>query len=113
MEPIADLSALKPIVDGLVKRGLMLELTPAGRGQIVTHNLYEESELAEVRARGAGHEPQVGSSGGLPTRPSVASLGSEDLAARLSSEITELRDEVARLRERLEELESKLASGSI
>src|SRR5580765_791333 len=37
MEPIADLAALKPIVDGLVQRGLMLELTPAGRGQIVSH----------------------------------------------------------------------------
>src|SRR5439155_20205248 len=40
MEPIADLAALKPIVDALVARGLMLELSPPGRGQIVSHNLY-------------------------------------------------------------------------
>src|SRR5262245_15976432 len=46
MEPIADMAALKPIVDGLVSRGLMIELTPPGRGQIVSHNLYLDSELA-------------------------------------------------------------------
>ena len=32
MEPIADLAALKPIVDGLIQRGLMLELSRAGPG---------------------------------------------------------------------------------
>src|SRR5262245_60358319 len=42
MEPIADLAALKPIVDGLSSRQLMIELTPPGRGQVVSHNLYEE-----------------------------------------------------------------------
>src|SRR5439155_10445391 len=51
MEPIADLAALKPIVEGLVKRGLMIELTGPGRGQIVTHNLHAEPELAELRSR--------------------------------------------------------------
>jgi len=40
MEPIEDLGALKPIVDDLVARKLMIELTPPGRGQMVTHNLY-------------------------------------------------------------------------
>src|SRR5918996_705209 len=40
MEPIADVAALKPVVDGLVKKGLMIELTGPGRGQIVSHNLY-------------------------------------------------------------------------
>src|SRR5436309_10258098 len=51
MEPIPDLPALKPIVGALVKRGLMIELSAPGRGQIVSHNLYEERERAEVRAR--------------------------------------------------------------
>src|SRR5262245_30590516 len=35
MEPIEDLAALRPVVAGLLERGLMIELTPAGRGQIV------------------------------------------------------------------------------
>ena len=45
MEPIADLSALKPIVDGLIERKLMIALTPPGRGQIVAHNLYPPGEV--------------------------------------------------------------------
>ena len=60
MEPIADMAALKPIVDALVERGLVLELTPAGRGQIVSHNLYLPQELGEVRAAIGGqarHSP--------------------------------------------------------
>jgi predicted esterase len=54
MEPIADLAALKPIVDGLVARGLMIELTPPGRGQIVSHKLYLAPELEELRSRHSG-----------------------------------------------------------
>src|SRR6476660_4276321 len=50
MEPIADLGALKPIVEALMSRNLMIELTLPGRGQIVSHNLYPEAELAELRA---------------------------------------------------------------
>ncbi len=55
MDPIPDVNALKPIVDGLVQRGLMLELTPPGRGQIVSHNFYKERELVELQAKYAGH----------------------------------------------------------
>lgn len=51
MEPIADLPALKPVVETLLERGLMIELTPAGRGQIVSHNLYLPAELEELRGR--------------------------------------------------------------
>jgi uncharacterized protein YceH (UPF0502 family)/predicted enzyme related to lactoylglutathione lyase len=54
MEAIEDLAALKPIVADLVARTLMIELTPAGRGQIVSHNLYPPSELADLRSQHAG-----------------------------------------------------------
>src|SRR6478736_1609724 len=57
MEPIADLAALKPVVDSLVNKGLMIELTSPGRGQVVSHGLYKERELGEVKARFAGHVP--------------------------------------------------------
>ncbi len=55
MEPIEDLTALKPIVEGLVERKLMIELTPPGRGQIVSHNLYEPEELAGLRGLHGRH----------------------------------------------------------
>ena len=68
MEAIEDLAALKPIIADLVARKLMLELTPAGRGQIVSHNLYLPGELAELRARHAGR-----AEGGSPaaSRPTL------------------------------------------
>jgi len=113
MEPIADLPALKPIVDALVKRRLMIELTAPGRGQIVSHNLHAEPELAALRARLAGHPPPAASFHERAPAPATATPGgTEDAFAGLRSEIAELRAEVARLRERMSKLESRLAPGS-
>ena len=58
MEPIEDLAALKPIVQGLVERKLMIELTSPGRGQLVSHNLYPSGELATLRAQHGRHAGQ-------------------------------------------------------
>lgn len=96
MEPIADLGALQPIVDALVRRGLMIELTPPGRGQIVTHNLYPAEELDEVRANLSGS----GSAG--------ADAGTRERT--VNPELAELRAEVAELRQRVLDLEEKLGS---
>ncbi len=113
MEPISDLTELKPIVDGLLARGLMLELTPSGRGQIVSHGLYLEPELAALRARLSGHAPREASmtshdtDGASPRRapPTVD-------ASALAAEVAELREEIAALRSRLEQLESRLGESS-
>lgn len=51
MEAIEDVAALKTIVDGLVERKLMLELSAPGRGQVVSHNLYTPAELETVRTQ--------------------------------------------------------------
>jgi uncharacterized protein YceH (UPF0502 family) len=91
MEPIADLKALQPIVEGLVQRGLMIELTPPGRGQIVTHGLYPREELQELRELGAG--AAVSS----PGRPTPA-----------GEELAELRAEIAELRQRVQDLEARM-----
>ena len=53
MEPIADVAALRPIVQELINRGLVISLTPEGRGQIVTHALYLEEEMEKVRRKAA------------------------------------------------------------
>jgi uncharacterized protein len=112
MEPIEDLAALKPIVAGLVDRGLMIELTPSGRGQVVSHNLYLEPELAQLRA-------DPGAEGSRPAvaheRAAVASehaaapatAGTTGAVAAMTAEIAELREELARLRDRVSALEAK------
>jgi uncharacterized protein YceH (UPF0502 family) len=118
MEPIQDLDELKRIVDGLIQRNLMVELSPAGRGQVVSHNLYPEWELeavtksvaAGISGAGVGgssgdqHDDaesrgsKTGSSGQQPTR-------SAEVGSGLASELQALREEVILLRQRLEKLE--------
>jgi hypothetical protein len=118
MEPIADMAALKPVVDSLVAKGLMIELTSPGRGQIISHGLYKERELNELKTRFAGYvappsyddaPPLVAGTAG----PAVAAQSSARIAhqgvtadqfAELSVEVAELRAEVARLKDKLESL---------
>jgi uncharacterized protein len=121
MEPIADTAALKPVVDSLLKKGLMVELTPAGRGQVVSHNLYKERELTEIRAQFAGYvapaaaddSDQAERSVALAPRPAPAAAPAQrgvmrDEFAELAVEVAELRAEVARLKDLVRSLESKL-----
>jgi uncharacterized protein YceH (UPF0502 family) len=99
MEPIEDLAALRPIVDALVARRLMIELTPAGRGQIVSHGLYLPGELAGLMVQTAG--------GGAP---GPAAHSEADVhRGGLATEVAALREEVERLREEVRELKARLA----
>jgi uncharacterized protein YceH (UPF0502 family) len=50
MEPIPGLSELRPLVESLRKKQLIILLTPPGRGCVLTHALYQDHELAKVRA---------------------------------------------------------------
>ncbi len=57
MEPIKDVGDLQPIVDSLRQKGLLIYLTPPGRGGIVTHNLYQPQELAKLKSEhGSGSD---------------------------------------------------------
>jgi uncharacterized protein YceH (UPF0502 family) len=124
MEPIADLGALKPVVDSLVKKGLMIELSGPGRGQVVSHNLYKERELTELKTRFAGHVPApstsdedapplvtgtAGPAAAVATGVRLTPPGvTADQFAELSVEVAELRAEVARLKDQLQSLDAKL-----
>jgi uncharacterized protein YceH (UPF0502 family) len=125
MEPITDLVALKPVLEGLMKKNLVISLTPEGRGQVVSHNLYKERELVELRARYAGHvavaddAEEVGnaapasSSAPRPASATPAATFSpggvtKDMFAELELEVTTLRADVARLRGELRDLQQQL-----
>src|SRR5262245_30837790 len=116
MEPVADLAALKPVVDSLVKKGLMIELTASGRGQMVSHNLYKDRELAEIKAHVASHVSPPTSADDAPVReraPAAAPAGvTVDQFAELSVEVAELRAEVLRLKDQVQGLESKLQAAA-
>ena len=112
MEAIADLNALKPVVDGLVSRALVVELTSAGRGQIITHGIYKERELVELRARFAGHvpaalgddEPSSPARSAANGNASIARYATADSVAELAVDVAELRAEIARLRTEVQRL---------
>lgn len=128
MEPLPDLSALKAVVDLLLSKNLMIELTPHGRGQVVSHNLYKERELVELRAEYAGHTGAPNDAGEEGTTsahashaaasphqiqrghaaPPTAGAITRDMFAELEVEVAELRAEMARVREELREIREKL-----
>jgi len=57
MDPIPDLDVLRGLLDGLAARGLVVWLSPPGRGRMLTHGLLPAEKLEKVRA-------QLGMSGG-------------------------------------------------
>jgi uncharacterized protein YceH (UPF0502 family) len=50
MDPIADLDALRTHLDRLADRGLVVWLSPPGRGRMLTHGLLPPEKLEKVRA---------------------------------------------------------------
>ncbi len=58
MDPIPDLDALRPLLASLREKGLVVSLTPEGRGHVVTHALYEPRELEKLRAEFASATPR-------------------------------------------------------
>ncbi|NOZ39926.1 MAG: DUF480 domain-containing protein [Planctomycetes bacterium] len=100
MEPIAGISELRPILDSLNGKGLLLYLTPPGRGCIVTHSLYQEQELEKLRAEHGNVHVEAPAPTAKPPTPSVAS----NTAPTDNNEIALLRAEVAALRKELKEM---------
>jgi uncharacterized protein YceH (UPF0502 family) len=47
---IKGIGDLVPVVNRLIEKGLIIELTPKGRGQMVTHNLYREDEVTRLQS---------------------------------------------------------------
>ena len=102
MHPIASLDELRPILDGLVAKGLALYLTPPGRGCTVTHNLYPSEELSRVQQKsgtaGTTHTPTATPS--APQRTTAPARSSEELES-LRAEVADLRRDLAATTDRL------------
>ena len=112
MEPIPDLSALRPVLNSLKEKGLVISLTPEGRGHIVTHALYEERELDKLRAEFEGQtartiesdEPHVS-----PPRPTAAAIApASNELAELRAQVNDLQEQLSRLRDEFDQLATSL-----
>ncbi|MFN7732965.1 MAG: DUF480 domain-containing protein [Pirellula sp.] len=114
MEPIADLDELKRLLDALKARNLIVELSPPGRGQIVSHNLYPEWELEAVQksvAAGASAAVMLEDADDAPTTPRSSASSSAPQSSRAeahAADIAELKATVERLTQRLERLEKEI-----
>jgi len=103
MEPIADLTALRAVLDALRAKQLVIDITPPGRGQIISHALYEPEELERLRSRHHGAaEPADGEPPLVRARPIPASV--QPQAGGLAEELRSVRAELAELRRELEAL---------
>jgi len=107
MEPIADMNGLKPVLNSLIEKGLVVELTPEGRGQTVSHALYEPREMTELRARFADGAALGSGAASAPIRSTApaAPAADPDALTELKDVVDSLRGELADLRDRLEQLE--------
>jgi uncharacterized protein len=107
MEPIADLAALRTVLDSLRAKRLIIDITPPGRGQIISHALYEPEELERLRNRFHGgtdvHEAGPPTSRGGSS--SAAATGAQSqMGGGLDEELRSLRAELVELRRELEAL---------
>ena len=126
---LPDVSSLRPVLQSLIEKGLVIALTPAGRGQVVTHALYQERELEKVRSQfsGAGTDVAAGGAPATPSRststpssrpapaqptapsPTPATAGGGDEVAALRAEVQSLRDEMTRIKKEIEDIWSNLS----
>jgi uncharacterized protein YceH (UPF0502 family) len=121
MEPIADLATMRTIFNNLKAKNLVIELTPPGRGQIISHNLYEPDELARLKERlgstATSYEPAPAATAARPSAtggvaPAAASSPSHAAVSSITApassgngeELRTLRAELAELRRELEAL---------
>ena len=108
MEPIADLSALRPVLASLRSKGLLISLTPEGRGHVVAHGLYLPGEIDKLKAQYGGAYVPSGEEherASAPERPSpIPAARALAGGQTLQGEVDALRAELAELRKDLENL---------
>jgi len=100
MHPFSDLSALHTVVKQLCDKGLVEPMSPAGRGQLFTHTLFQDQEKQYLTAR--VEKRQAAQSEGAKSTVGDHS----DLVGKLVSRLEEVTTRIDELEKRLAELES-------
>jgi uncharacterized protein len=117
MDPIDDLNALRELLTSLKGKGLVIPLTPDGRGQVFTHALYPERDLEHQRVKYASQQATAddddaeaseprGTATVAPPRPAAAphparSAGDADV---LRQTVEQLRGQVRQQQDEIQEL---------
>ena len=89
------------MLQSLLDKQLIVELTPAGRGQVITHNLYSPKRLAEL-------QEQYASGAFTPARPATAARAAAAVSLEefeaLKGLVDELTEELKSLKDAFEQL---------
>jgi uncharacterized protein YceH (UPF0502 family) len=113
MEPIKDLGELQPTLDSLHEKGLVVYLTPPGRGSIVTHALYLEQEMEKIRREAGAHAgiEAYAPSGEMAAATGASHRGTSSAALApnrmQSADENSVRDDLSRLQDELTELKQQ------
>ncbi len=122
---IEGLDELRPILASLKEKGLLLELTPPGRGQIITHHLYLPNELERLQLQFRGFQAKDDEDSdeedsdddgaeGEPAAPESGSrrstMPSEPLPSGLLHRIDRLESMILNLQEQVIELKKMIES---
>ena len=118
MEKIPDMAALKPVLLSLTQKKLVFPLTPPGRGQKLTHNLYLPEQLAKLQREygesGSPAKSEVSVKDSTSDRPESmgadVAAGHQQTAAESQkpADWSQLQDRLAALEERVARLERQL-----
>jgi uncharacterized protein YceH (UPF0502 family) len=132
MEPIKDLGELQPTLDSLHAKGLVVFLSPPGRGSVITHALYLEREQEKMQreagmllsAAQATRPPAEGTEEhAVPlarnlddvepsSRRATSTLAPPSDANNLMHQLEQLHDEVAELKRDLHAARSEFEAKS-
>ena len=123
MDPIPDLESLRTHLDALATRGLVVWLSPPGRGRMLTHGLLPPETLEKVRSqvglsatvagqttapRGHDEHEAAGedAAGVSPIMRDDRRAGVEQSTAALVDRVSGLERQLAKVLERLAALEA-------
>ena len=115
MEPIAGLAELRPILASLKSKGLVVSLTPEGRGHMLTHALYKPNELERIKQRyaaGANVAATRPAETSPQSRPATAHnhppAQNNEAVETLAKQIAELSEQMAQMQSDIEEVAGAL-----
>lgn len=110
MDPIPDLDTLRSHLDALAGRGLVVWLSPPGRGRMLTHGLLPPEKLDKVRSQlgiGGGAAAVVAAEPEVVSPRAVGAAAEDRADGPLDRRVAELEAAVAELRHRIAALEDR------
>ena len=99
MHAFDDLAAMQSTVDALTEKGLVEAVTPAGRGQMFAHTLYQPQERQYLVAKLEKHA-------GSEATAAADSRPADSAVDRLLQRLDDVNERIDALEQRIAELES-------